>query len=200
MLQEQFWKKTRQQVSHMTVNRERHRQGLKPFHVIAKLLKTSTHIEDRKWLANYVADWIEEDFLHVAPSDEFFIYAVRKPNHQNDRICAKSIEDINDDERYREIVQGTRCIGIFIMFTAKKLLWVLNEEGQSWDGAYFREIILQQHVIPFLRNPNNVLDTDAVLFLHDKAPCVKANATQHLLEDEGLQFWGIRFGLATVLI
>ncbi|CAF1488651.1 unnamed protein product [Adineta ricciae] len=88
------------------------------------------------------------------------------------------------------MVQDTRCIGIFIMFTAKKILWVLKEEEQFWDGAYFREIILQQHVFPFLRNPNNVLDTDEVLFLHDKAPCMKANATQHLLEDEGLQFWG----------
>ncbi|CAF3018773.1 unnamed protein product, partial [Rotaria sp. Silwood2] len=61
---------------------------------------------------------------------------------------------------------------------------------QSWDGAYFHGIILQQHVIPFLRDPTNVLDTDEVTFLHDKAPCMKANATQHLLEDEGLKFWG----------
>jgi hypothetical protein len=44
--------KTRQRVSHMTVHRDRYRQGLKPFHVIAKPLKTKTHIEDRKWLAN----------------------------------------------------------------------------------------------------------------------------------------------------
>ncbi len=123
--------KTRQRVSHMTVNRERHRQGLKPFHVIAKPLKTNTHIEDRKWLANFVADWTEEDFLHVAPSDEFYIYVVRKPNHQNDRIWAKSVEDISDDERYREMVQNARCIGLFVMFTAKKLLWVLKEHGQS---------------------------------------------------------------------
>jgi transposase len=63
--------KTRQQVSYSTVRRERHRQGLKPFHVISKPLKTNTHIEDRKWLANFVADWTEEDFLHIAPSDEF---------------------------------------------------------------------------------------------------------------------------------
>ena len=40
------------------------------------------------------------------------------------------------------------------------------------------------------RDPSNVLDTDEVLFLHDKAPCMKANATQHLLEDEDVNFWG----------
>ena len=40
------------------------------------------------------------------------------------------------------------------------------------------------------RDPSNVLDTDKVIFLHDKAPCMKANATQHLLEDEDVNFWG----------
>ena len=65
--------------------------------------------------------------MHVAPSDEFYIYVIRKPNHQNDRIWAKNIEDISVDERYRELVQDAKCIGIFLMFTAKKLLWVLKE-------------------------------------------------------------------------
>ncbi|CAF1368481.1 unnamed protein product [Rotaria magnacalcarata] len=48
--------KTGQRVCHVTVYRERYRQGLKPFHVIAKPLKTNTQIEDRKWLAKFVAD------------------------------------------------------------------------------------------------------------------------------------------------
>ena len=86
------------------------------------------------------------------------------------------------------------------MFTAKKLLWVLKEYGKSWDGACFREVILQQNVIPFPRDAINVYDTNEVIFLHDKAPCMKANATQHLLEKDGVKFWPIQFGLATVLI
>ena len=45
-------------------------------------------------------------------------------------------------------------------------------------------------MIPFLRNPSNVLDTDEAIFLHDKASCIKANAIQHLLEDEDVNFWG----------
>jgi hypothetical protein len=107
---------------------------------------------------------------------------IRKPNYQNDRIWAKSIEDISADERYRNMVRDATCIGIFVMFTAKKLLCVLKEQGQSLDGVYFREIILQEHVIPFLRDPINVLDTNEFVFLHDKVPCMKADATQHLLE------------------
>ena len=51
------------------------------------------------------------------------------------------------------------------------------------------ECILQQNVIPFLPDSAKVLDTDEVIFLYDKAPSMKANATQHLLEDEGMKFW-----------
>ena len=102
----------------------------------------------------------------------------------------KNIEDISTNEKYREMVPNARCIGIFVIFTIKKLLWILKEQRQSWDGAYFREIILQQHVISFLRDPSNVLDTNEVIFLHDKAPCMQANVTQHLLEDENAKFWG----------
>ncbi|CAF1483663.1 unnamed protein product [Adineta ricciae] len=182
--------KTGQKVSYSTARRERQRQGLKPFHVILKPLKTVTHVEDREWLANFVTGWTEEDFLHMAASDEFYIYVIRKPNHQNDRIWAKSVEDTTDDERYCEMVQNAKCIGIFVMFTAKKLLWVLKGDGQSWNGAYFRDIILEKHVIPFLHNLVNVVDTDEVIFLPDKALCMKANATQHFLEDEGVNFWG----------
>ena len=63
-------------------------------------------------------------------------------------------------------------------FTAKTMMWVTKEKGQSWDGTYFREQILVKHVIPFLKNENNVLSVDEVTFLHDKAPCFKAIATQ----------------------
>lgn len=93
-----------QRVSYVTVHRERHRLGLKPFHVIAKPLKTSAHIEDREWLANFVANWTEEDFMQIASSDEFDIYIIREPNHQNDRIWAEDVEDISADERYCEMV------------------------------------------------------------------------------------------------
>ncbi|CAF1499472.1 unnamed protein product, partial [Rotaria sp. Silwood1] len=81
-------------------------------------------------------------------------------------------------------------LGFSSCLLQKKLLWVLKEHGQSWDGAYFRDTILRQQVIPFLRDSSNVLDTNEVIFLHDKAPCMKANATQHLLEDENVNFWG----------
>lgn len=177
-------------VGKSTISRYRNRDGLKPFHVINRPLKTQTHIEDRLWLCDWLSEWDEEDFLHLAPSDEFFVYAIRKANSQNDIIWAKSVDDIPEHERYREIVRNPTCIGIFVLFTAKKLMWVMKEKGESWDGAYFREKILTERVIPFLNDPENVLITGEAVFLHDKAPCMRAKATQHLLKESGVEFWG----------
>ena len=60
-------------VSKSTVLRYRAKEGLKAFHVIAKPLKTDTHIADRLWLCDWLSDWDQNDFLHLAPSDEFFV-------------------------------------------------------------------------------------------------------------------------------
>ncbi|CAF1607484.1 unnamed protein product [Adineta ricciae] len=62
------------------------------------------------------------------------VWVVRRPNYQNDRIWAKSIDDIEEDERYPEIVKNQACIGFFVIFTAKKLHWVIKDEGESWAG------------------------------------------------------------------
>ena len=134
--------------------------------------------------------WTQEDFLHLAPADEFFVWSVRKPNHQNDRVWARCVEDIEEDQRYREMVKNQACISIFVIFTAKKLHWVVKDKGESGTGQYFRDTILVQHVFPFLKNEENVIDVDEVVFVHDKAPCMKANMTQHLIQDNGINFWG----------
>jgi hypothetical protein len=73
------------------------------------------------WLCDGLKDCIQQDFLHLAPSDEFYVCAVRRPDYQTDRVWAKSIEDIGDDERYRDMAKNQVCIGIFVIFTANKL-------------------------------------------------------------------------------
>ena len=35
----------------------------------------------------------------------------------------------------------------------------------------------------------NVIDPDEVVFVHDNAPCMRANQIQHLLQDNGVKFW-----------
>ncbi|CAF3900949.1 unnamed protein product [Rotaria sp. Silwood2] len=145
---------------------------------------------NRHWVAKKGHHWTEEDFLHLAPSDEFFVWVVRRPNYQNDRIWAISVDDIEEDEHYREMIKNQACIGIFVIFTAKRLHWVIKDKGESWTGQYFRDIILTEHVFPFLKNEENVIDPDEVVFVHDKAPCMRAYQTHHLLQDNDVKFWG----------
>jgi len=45
-------------------------------------------------------------------------------------------------------------------------------------------------VFPFLKNEENVIDVGEVIFVHDKAPCMKANMTQYLIQDNNIIFWG----------
>ena len=56
------------------------------------------------------------------------------------------------------------------MFTCKRLLWVTKDEGESWTGKYFRDVILAQNVFPFLKNEENVIDPDEIIFVHNKGP------------------------------
>ncbi|CAF5116891.1 unnamed protein product, partial [Rotaria sp. Silwood1] len=86
------------------------------------------------------------------------------------RHWAKSIDDIEEDECYREMVKNQACIGIFVIFTAKRLHWVIKDKRESWTGQYFRDIILTENVFSFLKNEENVIDPDEVIFVHDKAP------------------------------
>ncbi|CAF3372808.1 unnamed protein product, partial [Rotaria sp. Silwood2] len=88
------------------------------------------------------------------------------------------------------MVKNQACIGVFVIFTTKKLLWVVKDKGESWTGQYFRDTILVPHVFPFLKNEENAIDVDEVVFVHDKVPCMKANMTQQLIQDNNINFWG----------
>ncbi|CAM4851095.1 unnamed protein product, partial [Rotaria magnacalcarata] len=49
------------------------------------------------------------------------------------------------------------------------------------------------HEYVMCSNPSdnyNVIDLDEVIFVHDKAPCMRANKTQHLLQEKDVKFWG----------
>ena len=126
----------------------------------------------------------------LAPSDEFYIYEERRQNFQNDLIWALCVEDIPEDLKIRGLSKHPKCVGMFLLFTAKRLLWVIKEKGCSWNGEFFRNEILAQHVIPFLKNWQNVIDIKDTTFLHDRAPCMSALATQNMLTANGIDFFG----------
>lgn len=176
------------QIHHTTVHRYMKSIKMIPFHVIRKPLKTEQNKEDRLWFCDFLANWGEDDFLHVACSDEFYVYLMRKPNHQNDRVWATSLDEIEDYERYRSTVAHPTCIGMFICFTARKMMFIIKENGESWTGEYFRNTILNS-LIPFLHDPENVVDVNQVTLLHDKAPCFKALQTQQMLRNANVDFF-----------
>ena len=164
--------------------------GAKPFHQIKAPKLSAKNVEDRMWFCDYLDDWGEDDFLFLAPSDEFFIYEERRPNFQNDRVWALKNTDIPEELKIREVSKFPKCVGVFLLFTAKRLMWVIKEKGQSWDGKYFRDVVLVEHVIPFLKDKNSVLSVKDTTFLHDRAPCMSALATQNLLKANEIDCFG----------
>ncbi len=66
----------------------------------------------------------------------------------------------------------------------------MKEKDESWDGSYFREKMLAKRVIPFLSEPENVFVVREAVFVHDKAPHMRAKATQKLMKSNGIKFWG----------
>ena len=67
---------------------------------------------------------------------------------------------------------------------------MIKKKSESRNDGYFREKILTERVIPFLNDPENVLMVGEAVFLDDKAPCMRAKATQQLLRASGIEFWG----------
>ena len=73
--------------------------------------------------------------------------------------------------------------------SAKTVISVVKDKGQSWNGEYFRSI-LTEFVIPFMQNPDCVVSVEDAVFLHDKARCMSALQTQDLLQTNGIDFFG----------
>ena len=180
--------KRRKIISPRAVRTVRRRAGLKKFRVKKRPLITKKNIIDRMtFCEDVIGDWTDRDAMHLVPSDEFFIYNIRKPNGQNDVMWARSREELKDPE-YVGVPRHPTCLGLFLMFSVKGMFWSLKKTGQSWNGAYFRDF-LSKKVIPWLKDKKNVRSPKKVVFLHDKAPCMKARATQQLLRESGIDFF-----------
>ena len=87
-----------------------------------KLKITDKNWKDRLSFCELLTEWNGDDFFHLAPKEEVFVYADRRPNYLNDRIWARSVKDINDEVRFREKSKHSIFIGICICLTAKALM------------------------------------------------------------------------------
>lgn len=109
------------------------------------------NIEDHLWFCDFLQDWSKKDFLQLVVSDEFLVYITQKTLSQNDVIWSKTPDEIPGEEGYHEFVKFSDCIGVFIMSSIMELIWIIEPCRTSWNGPYFRSVILSQHAIPFIK-------------------------------------------------
>lgn len=167
-----------------TVNRERHRQGFVPFKPFRVLLFRAATIALRNELDVYCLEWPLCQWKRLSFADEFYVWASRRPNAQNHRVWARSRQEVADILATPALAHPI-CVGIFLLFTAKNMVWVVKEQGDSWTGNYFRKKIIEPVVIPFFDNQANLEGPcGGTLLWHDNAPGWRAKETVELL-DEG---------------
>ncbi len=101
----------------------------KPFHQVPSPLISIENVDDRLWFVNYLSKWDIEDLMHLASSDEFFIFKSNRSNYQNDRIWAIDNDDFTENVKVKQSSKHPSCIGIFFLFTVKKMLWLVKDQG-----------------------------------------------------------------------
>ena len=107
--------------------------------------------------------------------------------------------EIPDEEHHCDLIRSPECVGFFVLFTARRMMWLINPQGQSRGGDYFWEKILTEHIVLFFQSHQNVLGVTQVTFLHDKAPCMKALGTRNLLNDSNSPDLNTRGNVGSIL-
>ncbi|CEF71090.1 Hypothetical protein SRAE_X000041700 [Strongyloides ratti] len=176
-------------ISKDTINRFLKKNN-KASKVVDNSLNTQINKEDILFLAMQVKSFNNNNFMQFVFSDEFFIYILKETKNKSERICINEINDIDTSKKLKLVQKNSICIGIFLMFTGKRLMWMITENDQKWDGDFFRNVILLENVIPFLNNSNNVFNKNEIVFVHDRSSWMKANATQYFLKNHNINFWG----------
>ena len=78
----EIFKRTEEVITRSTVQRYHVQHRLNAFHVIPESLKSAPNIEDRLWFCYHLHQLGNDDFMHLASNDEFFIRIFHRPNHQ----------------------------------------------------------------------------------------------------------------------
>ena len=118
---------------------------------ISKPLISIANVEGRLWFVNYLKELDIEDFMHASRTVRWIFLSMRTVIQTIKMIeywqLLVDIDDISEDVRVRQSSKHSACIEIFLLFTAKKMLWVIKEHGLKGSGNYFIETILAQYVI-----------------------------------------------------
>lgn len=179
-------------VDHVTIWRQLHADGLKPWHRRREPFSSVAIETVRVQFVDYNWSWVMRNWRLVAPSDEFYIHVISRLNSKTDIVWARDRADIEDLLRAPE-VKFSSCIGFYLCFTQKRMVWSVKRSGESWTGDYFRNTVIKKTLVPFLRDPANCAGhVTATCVLHDNAPGWKAYATQALLDEEKIDHFPSR--------
>ena len=109
-IMEELQRKRKKKHSYGTVYRFLKSEKARAFHIVSKPRISQQSAANRLAFCEFLGDWDEDDFLFLAPSDEVFVYPERKPNHQNDRVWAYSLDDIPENVRVKPKSKYPTCI------------------------------------------------------------------------------------------
>ena len=141
----QFNSKNNVKMSKSTIWKLRKEAGLKLYHWINAPMMTNMNRYHRVALAKCFSEQFEIGLLHplhLIFTDEFMIWFMRKTNTKNDIIWTFDITDIPCELRYNWCPRNPDCLGVFVMLSDFGVYMDVKDEGQSWDGEHFRDLIL----------------------------------------------------------
>lgn len=171
-------------VSHMTIWRLWRSRGLRPWKRRREPYSSAEVELARVAFLEYNWQWALRNWRMLVPSDEFYLHAVRRPNGQNDIVWSRTREEVEEMLRAPQIAYHA-VVGVFLCFTSKRMAWHIKDDGESWSGDTFREIIIPKVVRPLLEQKADIEGhVTSSCLLHDNAPGWRANATQAMLRDE----------------
>lgn len=177
------------EVSHMTILRLWHSEGLKPFRVRREAFSTADVELARVAFAQHVWNWACRCWRCLVPGDEFYLHTVHRPNGQNDVVWARNRSDVEDLLRSPQLAYHA-CVGLFVCFTSRRMAWHVKDDGESWTGELFRKSIITDVIKPLLEEKENVeAHVTSSCVLHDNASGWRATETQKLLEDQRFDFF-----------
>ncbi len=183
---------TGQPLSHMTIWRQHVASGLTPWKS-RRQPYTGVNIEAKRVaFVDYQWDWVNRNWRLLAPSDEFYVAAVQRPNSQNAVVWARTREEISELVDVSQQAHPA-TLGLFLLFTSRGLCFRIKEAGESWTGIHFRREIIDGLVKPFLTDPANIAGhVTSTCILHDNAPGWAAFETQQKLRRLRMNFFPSR--------
>ncbi len=176
-------------ISHEWIRQLRIKNKLKAFHRTKAPMITELNTGHRIDISNYYHNLFQDpqSLITILPNmifvDEFFIYSQRKLNNKNDIIWAKSLSDIPDFLKYKKILRSPICVGVCVAMSIWGVWYNIKEEGQSWNGDYFRSDIIPGIYDWIFNDKKAIPSPDDVTLQHDCCPGWRAGPTQKLLLD-----------------